>query len=113
VQTTRRSPWDRAAPARPPTTPARSRWRASGIARCFAGAFRRSEVCALEVSDLTHTKDRLRIRIKRSKTDAAGEGQEIAVMRGVRIQLVAAVEAWPEVSGITEGRSAGARRPQH
>jgi integrase len=73
------------------------------LSLCFAGAFRRSEVCALEVPDLTATPDGYRIRIRRSKTDAAGLGQEIAVIRGVRIQPVAAVEAWLEASGITEG----------
>jgi integrase len=60
-------------------------------------------MCALDVDDLTHTKDGLRIRIKRSKTDFAGEGQEIAVIRGVHIQPVAHLEAWLEASGITAG----------
>jgi integrase len=73
------------------------------LSLCFAGAFRRSEVCALEVEDLTQTKDGLRIRIKRSKTDSTGEGQEIAVIRGVKIRPVSLLEAWLEASGITSG----------
>jgi hypothetical protein len=32
----------------------------------FAGAFRRSELCALEVADLTEVPDGLRILIRRS-----------------------------------------------
>ena len=73
------------------------------LSLCFAGAFRRSEVVALEVSDLTPTKDGLRIRIRRSKTDGEGVGVDIAVIRGVKIQPVAHVEAWLEASGIIEG----------
>jgi hypothetical protein len=63
--------------------------RASATARCWASvlpAFRCSEVCALEVSDLTPTKDGLRIRIRRSKTDCQGLDQQVAVIRGERIQ---------------------------
>jgi integrase len=73
------------------------------LSLCFAGAFRRSELCALTVQDLIAVKDGLRVRISRSKTDQTGEGTEIAVIRGVRIQPVAHVEAWLEASGITEG----------
>ena len=42
----------------------------------FAGAFRRSELCALEVADLTEVPDGLRILIRRSKGDQEGQGQE-------------------------------------
>jgi site-specific recombinase XerD len=38
----------------------------------FAGAFRRSELCALEVADLTEVPDGLRILIRRSKGDQEG-----------------------------------------
>ena len=40
----------------------------------FAGAFRRSELCALEVADLTEVPDELRILIRRSKGDQEGQG---------------------------------------
>ena len=40
----------------------------------FAGAFRRSELCALEVADLTETPDGLRVLIRRSKGDQEGAG---------------------------------------
>src|SRR5438046_2309566 len=35
----------------------------------FAGAFRRSELVALDVADLEETEDGLRVTIRRSKTD--------------------------------------------
>jgi integrase len=44
----------------------------------FAGAFRRSELCALEVADLTEVPDGLRILIRRSKGDQEGQGAETA-----------------------------------
>jgi site-specific recombinase XerC len=41
----------------------------------FAGAFRRSELLALEVADLVEVPDGLRVAIRRSKTDQEGAGQ--------------------------------------
>jgi hypothetical protein len=49
----------------------------------FAGAFRRSELAALEVSDLVQVPDGLRT-IRRSKTDQEAQGQEIAIPRLAR-----------------------------
>jgi site-specific recombinase XerD len=69
----------------------------------FAGAFRRSELVALEVSELLATADGFRVTIRRSKTDQEGEGQEIAIPRGCRIEPVKAIEAWLAASGITAG----------
>jgi site-specific recombinase XerD len=73
------------------------------LAPGFAGAFRRSELVALEVSDLIATADGLRVMIRRSKTDQEGAGQEIAIPRGCRIEPVKAIEAWLFASGITAG----------
>jgi integrase len=69
----------------------------------FAGAFRRSELCALEVADLTEVPDGLRVLIRRSKTDQEGQGQEIAIPRGFRLRPVEAIRAWLEAAGIVEG----------
>jgi site-specific recombinase XerD len=69
----------------------------------FAGAFRRSELVGLRVEDLTSTPDGLRVMIRKSKTDQDALGQEIGILRGVRIRPVAAVEAWLAASGITSG----------
>jgi integrase len=44
------------------------------LALGFAGAFRRSELVALLVEDLTEVPDGFRVLIRRSKTDQTGEG---------------------------------------
>jgi len=45
------------------------------LALGFAGAFRRSELCALQVDDLVAVPDGLRVLIRRSKTDQTGRGR--------------------------------------
>ena len=70
----------------------------------FAGAFRRSELVALNVADIEETEAGLRITIRRSKTDQEGVGQTIAIVRGSVACPVAALKAWLQASGITEGR---------
>lgn len=69
------------------------------LALGFAGAFRRSELLALRVEDLTETKDGLRVLIRRSKTDQEGEGQEIAIPRGSRLRPVASAPCRHAVTG--------------
>jgi site-specific recombinase XerD len=54
------------------------------LALGFAGAFRRSELVALEVADLAETPDGLRVTIRRSKTDQEWQGAEVAIPRGYR-----------------------------
>jgi site-specific recombinase XerD len=56
------------------------------LALGFVGAFRRSELVALWVEDLTECPDGFRVIIRRSKTDQTGEGHEIVVPRGLRIR---------------------------
>jgi site-specific recombinase XerD len=85
-----------------PATLAGARDRAL-LALGFAGAFRRSELVALEVADLTEAQDGLRVRIRRSKTDQEAEGAEIAIPRGYRLRPVEAVQAWLTAAEITEG----------
>ena len=69
----------------------------------FAGAFRRSELCALQVADLTEVPDGLRILIRRSKGDQEGQGQEVAIPRGYRLRPVEAVQAWLAAASISDG----------
>jgi site-specific recombinase XerD len=69
----------------------------------FAGAFRRSELCALEVADLTETPDGLRVLIRRSKGDQEGQGQEIAIPRGYRLRPVEAIQTWLAAAEINTG----------
>ena len=62
----------------------------------FAGAFRRSELVALEVTDVVPTPFGLRVRIRRSKTDQERQGAEIGIPRGQNPATcpVRAIEAW-------------------
>jgi integrase len=69
----------------------------------FAGAFRRSELVALDVSDLEESEDGLRITIRKSKTDQEGQGQTIGIMRGSAACPVRAVKTWLAAARITEG----------
>ena len=69
----------------------------------LAGAFRRSELLALQVEDLTWVAEGLRIRIARSKTDQEGRGQSVAIPHGARIRPVEALREWLDAAGITDG----------
>ncbi|MDE5454132.1 tyrosine-type recombinase/integrase [Bradyrhizobium sp. CSA112] len=69
----------------------------------FAGAFRRSELVALDVADLVQVKAGLLIRIKKSKTDQEGVGASIAIARSDVACPVEASRAWLEAAGIQEG----------
>jgi hypothetical protein len=46
----------------------------------FAGAFRRSELVALDVTDLEFCDGGMRVHIRRSKTDQEGAGDTIAIV---------------------------------
>jgi site-specific recombinase XerD len=70
----------------------------------FAGAFRRSELVALDVGDLEETDDGYRVTIRRSKTDQEGQGVVIAIPRGSPATCpVKAVKAWLSAAGIESG----------
>jgi integrase len=69
----------------------------------FASAMRRSELVALDVADLEWTAEGLLIRIRKSKTDQEGFGASVAIPKGETACPVAALRAWLNASGITEG----------
>jgi site-specific recombinase XerD len=69
----------------------------------FAGAFRRSELVALNVDDIEETLEGMLVTLRRSKTDQEGLGRRIAIPRGEIACPVAALRAWLDVAGITEG----------
>jgi site-specific recombinase XerD len=69
----------------------------------FAGAFRRSELVALDVEDMEETKEGLRAKIRRGKTDQEGKGTMIAIVRGAVVCPVAAYRAWIEAANISTG----------
>lgn len=71
----------------------------------FAGAFRRSELVALEVRDLHFGTEGLAVTLRRSKTDQEGEGRTVAIPFSGTPEAcpVRAVRAWLDAAGITEG----------
>jgi site-specific recombinase XerD len=69
----------------------------------FAGAFRRSELVALDVADIEWTAEGALVTIRRSKTDQEGLGRKVAIPRGEHACPVAALGAWLDAAGITEG----------
>jgi site-specific recombinase XerD len=69
----------------------------------FAGAFRRSEIVALNVEDIEQTEAGLKITIRSSKTDQEGAGQVAAIVRGSIACPVEALAAWCDAAGITTG----------
>jgi site-specific recombinase XerD len=69
----------------------------------FGGAFRRSELVALDVADLEETEDGLRVTIRRSKTDQEAQGVTIAIIRGGACCPIKALRAWLDAAGISEG----------
>jgi site-specific recombinase XerD len=71
----------------------------------FCGAFRRSELVALEVTDAAFTRDGLVLTIRRSKTDQEGEGRKIGIPYASHAETcpIRSLQDWLEKSGITEG----------
>jgi hypothetical protein len=69
----------------------------------FAGAFRRSELVALNIEDLEESELGFKVIIRHSKTDHEGAGQTIAIVRGSVACPVAALKAWLEAVCITSG----------
>ena len=73
----------------------------------FAGAFRRSELVALDIADVDECPEGLRITIRKSKTDQDGAGQVIAIPRGRLACPVGALRAWLDAADISEGPLSG------
>ena len=73
------------------------------LALGFAGAFRRSELVALDVEDLREDPEGLRVMVRRSKVDQEGRGFEKAIPHGRFIRPVALVREWLDAAGIVEG----------
>jgi len=71
----------------------------------FAGAFRRSDIVSLNVSDLDFNRDGLTVTLRQSKTDQEGQGRKIGVPYGSNPETcpVRTLQAWLESVGLTEG----------
>jgi site-specific recombinase XerD len=79
----------------------------------FAGGFRRSEIVGLNISDLAFEAGVLRVILRRSKTDQAGEGRTIVIVPGENPQTcpVAAVRAWLKEADIEHEGDSPVFRP--
>ncbi len=60
----------------------------------FAAGMRRSEIVGLNLEDLEWVPEGVVVTIRRSKTDWAGEGRQVAVAYGGELCPVAAVREW-------------------
>jgi site-specific recombinase XerD len=69
----------------------------------FAGAFRRSELVALNVADVAENETGLLVTIRASKTDQERQGETIAIARGHMACPVHALRAWLDAAGIEAG----------
>jgi integrase len=71
----------------------------------FAGAFRRSELIGLHVSDCAFSRDGLTITLRRSKTDQEGQGRKVGIPYGSNPTTcpVRAVQDWIGQAGISDG----------
>jgi integrase len=71
----------------------------------FAGAFRRSELIALDAGDCTFGKDGLTIALRRSKIDQEGQGRRIGIPYGANPDTcpVRNVQDWINRAGIVAG----------
>lgn len=72
----------------------------------FAGAFRRSELVAIEIDDLQTRDEGTVVSVRRSKTDQEGEGRRVALPYGRERHTcpVTAIDEWRERAAITTGR---------
>ena len=71
----------------------------------FLGALRRSEIASLDWEDIAEVDGGLLVRIRRSKTDPEGAGQEIGIPRGTHQETdpVIALGRWRTLGGHAVG----------
>src|SRR3984885_10420711 len=71
----------------------------------FAGAFRRSELCAMSVSDLCFSASGLVINVPRSKADQEQAGEKVAIVFGEHKDTcpIKALRKWLSNAKVTDG----------
>jgi site-specific recombinase XerD len=71
----------------------------------FAGAFRRSELVALNVDDLRASPAGLLVSVRRGKTDQEGEGREVGIPFGTEESTcpIRAIQAWRQAANLESG----------
>jgi site-specific recombinase XerD len=68
----------------------------------FAGAFRRSELAGLELSDIEFVTDGAKITIRKSKTDQDRQGQTVAIYNG-KLNVCGILKDYMQAAGIIDG----------
>lgn len=86
-----------------PNDDSRSRRDRAILAFGVASAMRRSEIVALNMEDLEFSERGVRIAIRKSKTDQAGAGEEIAIPVGEAVRPVSHLKKWIEIRGTAPG----------
>jgi site-specific recombinase XerD len=71
----------------------------------FAGAFRRSELVSLDVTDIRFTSEGAVVTLRRSKTDQEAQGRTIGIPYGSQPATcpIRQLQAWLDASGVTDG----------
>ncbi len=71
----------------------------------FAGAFRRSELVAIDIADLQSREEGIVVTVRRSKTDQEAAGRHVALPLGRAHHScpVRAIDVWRRAVGISEG----------
>jgi len=69
----------------------------------MAGAFRRSELVAIQLNEIFMVPEGIRILIAKSKTDQEGVGAEIAIPEGSRIKPKALLIDWVRLAKFQDG----------
>lgn len=71
----------------------------------FCGAFRRSELVALDLEDITFNAQGILVNIRRSKTDQTSKGQLVGIRKGKYTETcpVAAMQQWLHIGNIQSG----------
>jgi site-specific recombinase XerC len=70
----------------------------------FAGAFRRSELIGLDVTDIDHVRQGIVITLRKSKTDQEGRGRKIGIPFGrTKWCPVKYLTDWLDHAGIEDG----------
>jgi site-specific recombinase XerC len=73
----------------------------------FSGAFRRSELVALDVADVEVGEDGITVTLRRSKPDQEGPGRKVGIPGSTSAETcpARALRAWREATSITKARS--------
>lgn len=69
----------------------------------MGGAFRRSELVAIQLEHVTELPEGLEIQVPHAKTDQEGRGAKVVIPDRQRIAPVALYKAWIAQAAITEG----------